>query len=151
MTRAADVAGLIPQAGVARLVESVLELRPDGIDCEGRIPARHPLVRGGSAPAFLGLELAAQAAAVFEALRRLEREGPGEPRVGFLVSLRDVRLDRDELPADAPLVASVRSLGGTPPLALYQARVLHAGVVALEGTLGTFLPAGGGQRSGLAR
>jgi len=145
MTGAAqDVAGLIPQAGVARLVESVLELRADGIDCAGRIPSGHPLVREGRAPAFLGLEMAAQAAAAFEALRRREHEGQAAPRVGFLVSLRDVRLSMPELPAGVPLVASIRPLGGAASLALYEVRVLHAGVVVVHGTLGTFMhPADG--------
>jgi len=141
-----DVVALVPQAGVARLVESVVELREDGIDCAGCIPLGHSLVRGGSAPAFVGLELAAQAAAVFEALRRRQREGESEggARVGYLVSLRDVRLERRELPAGVPLVASIRSLGGAASLARYDVRVLHDGAVALQGTLGTFLRSSAG-------
>lgn len=48
---AVDVAGLIPQAGVARLVEAVL-FREDGIDCAGRIPCEHPMAREGVYPRF---------------------------------------------------------------------------------------------------
>jgi predicted hotdog family 3-hydroxylacyl-ACP dehydratase len=143
---AIDVAGLIPQAGVARLVQAVLDLREDGIDCAGRIPVRHPLVQAGAVPSFMGLEMAAQAAAVFEALRRRERDERTDPRVGFLVSLRDVRLNVPTLPAEVSLVASIRSLGGAAPLALYQVRVLHGDVVGVQGTLGTFLPPSEGQR-----
>jgi predicted hotdog family 3-hydroxylacyl-ACP dehydratase len=147
MTRVAvDVEGLIPQAGVARLVEAVLELREDGIDCAGRVPSTHPMAREGEVPAFLGLELAAQAAAVFEALRRREKGGHANPRVGFLVSLRDVRIDLRTFPVEASLVASIRSLGGAASLALYQVRVLHRGVVGVQGTLGTFLPPSEGHR-----
>jgi predicted hotdog family 3-hydroxylacyl-ACP dehydratase len=147
MTRlAVDVAGLIPHAGVARLVETVLELREDGIDCAGRFPPEHPMVRGGAVPAFVGLELAAQAAAVFEALRRREKDGHSNPRVGFLVSLRDVRIDLRTFPVGVLLVASIRSLGSAAPLALYQVGVLHRGAVGVQGTLGTFLPPSEGQK-----
>jgi predicted hotdog family 3-hydroxylacyl-ACP dehydratase len=148
---AVDVAGLIPQAGIARLVESVLDLREDGIDCAGRIPARHPLVREGAVPAYVGLEMAAQAAAVFEALRRREREGQSDPRVGFLVSLRDVRLDVPTLPVGGELIASIRSLGGAAPLAVYQVRVLLGDMVGVQGTLGTFLPPSSGEWGRQAR
>jgi predicted hotdog family 3-hydroxylacyl-ACP dehydratase len=138
----ADVAGLLPQAGLARFVESVVELREDGIDCAGRIPPGHPLVRGGKVAGFVGLELAAQAAAVFEALRRASRGGEAVARPGLLVSLRDVRLERAELSAGAPLVASVRAVGSAAALSLYAARVFEGGALALEGTLGTYLPPG---------
>lgn len=139
MTPAGDVASLLPHAGVARLVESVLELRPEGIDCAGRIARAHALVRGGAAPAFVGLELAAQAAALFEALRRRERGEAGEPRVGLLVSLKDVRIERAELPAGELLVASIRSAGGAGALSLYEAEVRLSGERVLGGTLGVFL------------
>lgn len=135
-----DITRLIPHEGVARMVESVVELRDDGIDCKGRISPGHALVRGGSAPAFVGLELAAQAAAVFEALRGPEQEAGSGARVGFLVSLRDVRLDLSELPAGVPLVVSVRALGGAGALGLYEVRVRHDGRLCVQGTLGTFAP-----------
>jgi predicted hotdog family 3-hydroxylacyl-ACP dehydratase len=141
-----DVARLIRHQGVARMVESVLELREDGIDCAGRIPPGHALARGGRAPAFVGLELAAQAAAVFEALRRPEQEPGSGARMGLLVSLRDVRLELSDLPAGVPLVASVRSLGGAAALSLYAVRVLHDGRLCVEGTLGTFAPGATAQR-----
>jgi predicted hotdog family 3-hydroxylacyl-ACP dehydratase len=135
-----DVAGLLPQAGHARMVDSVVELREDGIVCAGRISPEHPLVRGGRVAGFVGLELAAQAAAVFEALRRRALGGEAAARVGLLVSLRDVRLELAELSAGTRLVASIRAVGSAAALSLYEARVFEGGALALEGTLGTYLP-----------
>jgi predicted hotdog family 3-hydroxylacyl-ACP dehydratase len=126
----------LAQTGPARLVAAVLEVREDGIECEGRVPSGHALAADGSAPAYLGLELAAQAAAILEATRHGASSGP---RRGLLVSLRDVRIARPRLPVDQALRASVRAAGGAGGLVLYAVRVTHQGELDVEGTIGAYM------------
>lgn len=138
------VADLVPHGRPALLIETVSALHEDGIDCVGTVPADFALAREGLAPAFVGLEIAAQAAAIYEALRRGVEDGGSVRRVGFLVSLRDVRLEQPDLPVGVPLMASVRSLGGAGSLRQYEARIELDGSTVVRGTLGTFVPGADG-------
>lgn len=121
------------------LVERVLDVFDGGMICEGCVPAAGPLAHEGRASAFLGVELAAQTAAVLESLGRAP--GGGEPRIGYLASIRDARFAVPELPAGRPLLATVRRLGGVPPLAMYSAVVALAedGSELVSATLSTYL------------
>ena len=135
------VASLVPHRGRALLVEDVVALLEDGIECRGRVPKDAALARDGRVPSFVALELAAQAAAVLEALRR---RGGGEaatgPRTGYLVSLRGVVMERSEIPVDTPLSVSLKSSGEAGGLGLYEAVVACEGLVCARGILGTFSP-----------
>lgn len=137
-------ADLLPHGPPARWVDEVLERAEGELTCRGHIPAESPFVRGGSAPATAGLELAAQAAAVLEALERTESGGGPPPRLGYLVRVRDASLGETGIPAGAPLIARVRRTGGMPPLALYEVEVRleapepAAGVEICRGSLGTW-------------
>ncbi len=155
---AADAApgpgALLPHGPPARWIDEVLTHAPGELTCRGRIPAASPFARGGTAPALAGLELAAQAAAVLEAL---ERAGAGTgagagPRRGYLVRVRDAALASAGIPAEAPLLVRVRRTGGLPPLALYEVEVRREeGGEAAEvcrGTLGTWLAAEDGAGPG---
>lgn len=128
---------LVPHAPPARLVRSVLEVNPEGLAGVAEIPSGSPFVEAGRAPAFLGLEAAAQGAAVLEALDRKEQPGP---RIGYLVGIRDARLHVAHLPADRPLRFAVRLAGSAPPLAVYEVVVEGAGGRELvRGTISTYL------------
>jgi len=131
------VEGLIPHRGPALLVESIAEVRPDRIVCWGRVPPESPFAAEGKAPAFVGLEMGAQAAAVLEALGRGEPEDGGGPRVGYLVGIRDARLAVD-LPVGRRLRVTARAAGGAPPLALYDVSVEDDGVEFARGLLSTY-------------
>lgn len=122
-----------------RLVESVVEVGDGVVVCEGRVAADHPLAAEGAVPAVLGLELAAQAAAVVEALSRRGVTGsPVEPRRGYLVSVRGARLRAPTFPAGALLRATVRAAGRAGPLAMWEAVVDVEGEEHLTATLGTY-------------
>jgi predicted hotdog family 3-hydroxylacyl-ACP dehydratase len=125
------------------LLERVLAQRADGATCQGRIPVDSPFALGDRAPALVAIELAAQAAAAFEALGRQGSESPAGPRVGYLVSVRAARFTVHDLPLDSPLVAQVRSAGSAPPLAVYDVRVERDGREVMSATLGTYLAASG--------
>jgi predicted hotdog family 3-hydroxylacyl-ACP dehydratase len=137
------VESLLPQQPPMRFVTSIVGERPDGLVCEARIPAACALVVGGGAPAFAAVEAAAQTAALWEAVRRA-RESSGAssgagPRVGYLVALRELAFFAERIPADAPLVASVRLDGAALPLTHYAIEVGRDGALVLRGKIATYL------------
>lgn len=103
-------AGLIPHAPPALLVRSA---------SVAVIPEDNPFVEAGRAPAFVGLEAGAQAAAVLEALDR----SAGEPRIGYVVAIRNARFRASWLPAGRPLPVTVKPAGSAPPLSIYEVSV----------------------------
>lgn len=130
---------LIPHRPPMLFIERILGEAEDGATCLGRVPAACALVTGGSTPAFVALEAAAQTAAAWEALRRSRDSGAPSVRTGYLVSLRDVVLHRRTIPAEADLIASIRLVATAPPLTTYAVDVAVLGELALRGTIGTYL------------
>jgi predicted hotdog family 3-hydroxylacyl-ACP dehydratase len=131
----------VPHRDRAILVEDIVALLEDGIECRGRIPPDAALARDGRVPSFVALELAAQSAAVLEALRRRGRaEAVALPRTGYLVSLRGVVMERPEIPVGAPLTVCLKSSGQAGGLGLYEAVVVCEGLVCVRGVVGTFSP-----------
>lgn len=129
---------LVPHRLPMRLVESFLGETEDGATCLARLAPGCGFAPGGAAPAIVLLEAAAQTAAAWEALRR-SREASGSPRIGYLVSARDVVLARATVPVGAVLRATVRLDATAPPLAQYLVRVAVSGRTALRGRIGTYL------------
>jgi 3-hydroxyacyl-[acyl-carrier-protein] dehydratase len=130
---------LIPHRPPMLFVKELVGVADDGATCLAQVPGDCALVVGESVPAFVSLEAAAQTAAVWEAFRRSRASGPAGPRVGFLVSLKEIVLHRGTIPADTDLIASVRLLMEASPLTTYAVDVSVEGEVALRGTIGTYL------------
>jgi len=65
---------LLPHRPPMRFVEEIVTETDGGVVCAVRVPERSAFSAGGSAPALVALEMAAQSAATFEALHRF-REG----------------------------------------------------------------------------
>jgi 3-hydroxymyristoyl/3-hydroxydecanoyl-(acyl carrier protein) dehydratase len=126
------VSTLIPHEPPARLLREVLEASAEGLTGIAQIPADSPFVHDGRAPSFLGLEAAAQGAAVLEALSRQDASGP---RIGYLVGLRNARLHTPWLPAEQPFRVTVRLTGSAPPLSMYEVAVDEI----LHGSISTYL------------
>lgn len=124
-------ADLLPHAYPARLVRGVIGTAPEEIAVVAEIPPGHPLVENGLAPALLGIEAAAQAAAVLEALQRTDAPGP---RIGYLVGIREARL-QGSFPAGRPFRATARLQGGAFPLSIYE--ILAEGIAT--GTISTYV------------
>lgn len=125
------VEDLLPHALPARLICGVLEASSEGIVAVAEIPPGHPLVADGLAPALLGIEAAAQAAGVLEALQRTDAPGP---RIGYLVGIREARL-LGSFPAGRLFLATARLLGGAFPLSIYE--IVVEGIVT--GTISTYI------------
>jgi 3-hydroxymyristoyl/3-hydroxydecanoyl-(acyl carrier protein) dehydratase len=132
-----DPATLVPHAPPALFLRDVIEAGPEGIVCAVEIPSLHPLASEGRVPSFAGLEAAAQAAAILEALGR-SGEGGG-PRIGYLVGIRDARFHTAFLPTDRPLRAEVRLHGSVPPLSMYRVSVQGAGGEIVTGMISTYI------------
>lgn len=132
------IESLLPHRDPALLVRVVTELAAEEITCIAVVPGDHPLVERGRAPCLLGIEAAAQAAAALEALSRAAG-GPPEPRVGYLVGVRDAAFHAADLAAGWPLRVTVRATGSAPPLAVYEATVEVDGELAMTATLSTYL------------
>lgn len=128
---------LIPHAPPALLVRSVEAVSSEGITGLAVIPGDHPLARNGRVPSFLGLEAAAQAAAVLEALER--RGDGGGPRIGYLVGIRDARLRISDLPVGRRFRVTARVHGSAPPLSMYQVALEGRDGELLAGTISTYL------------
>ena len=135
----APIRELIPHRPPMLFVDHVLGEAEDGASALGRVPGGCALVERGRTPAFVALELAAQTAAVWEALRRSRVSGAGEPRMGYLVSVKDVSMHTATIAADADLIATVRLVAVAPPLATYAVEIAASGACALRGTIGTYL------------
>ena len=131
------VAALLPHAAPARFIRGILSADEEEIACVAEIPLLHPLVEGDRVPAFAGIEAAAQAAAILEALKR-SREAPG-PRIGYLVGVREARFAAPLLPAGRPLRAAARLQGGAFPLSVYEIAVGDPGREIVTGSISTFL------------
>jgi predicted hotdog family 3-hydroxylacyl-ACP dehydratase len=126
---------LIPHRGPALLLEAVLDAGPEHAICRGRVPVGSAFVIGGRAAAVIAIEVAAQTAAVHQALAA---PSGGNARPGYLVGVRDASLRADFVPAGAVLVATVRRLGGAGPLATYEVSVTGPGSAEiLTATLST--------------
>ncbi len=132
------VSALLPHAPPSRLLAAVLAASASGIVCAGVIPGTHPLVERGEAPGFLAIELAAQAAAVLQAL---QRSPAGGPRIGYLVGVRGAHLPTG-LPIGQALRVTAASTGGAGALATYDMEVsAEDGDKRLAtGAISTFLP-----------
>jgi predicted hotdog family 3-hydroxylacyl-ACP dehydratase len=121
---------LLPHGPPARLIRGIVEAALEGITAVAEVPPEHPLAVNGLAPGLLGIEAAAQAAAVLEALQRTGNPGP---RIGYLVGVRDARL-RGALPVGRPFRVTARLQGGAPPLSIYEIAVGET----VTGTISTY-------------
>jgi 3-hydroxymyristoyl/3-hydroxydecanoyl-(acyl carrier protein) dehydratase len=135
-----SLAALLSHAPPARFVRGVLSAAEEEIVCVAEIPLLHPLVEGDRVSAFAGIEAAAQAAAVLEALNR-PRDAPG-PRIGYLVGIREARFAAPVLPAGRPMRATARLQGGAFPLSIYEIAVGEPGRETVAGSISTFLAGG---------
>ncbi|HEV7672155.1 MAG TPA: hypothetical protein VGS22_26865 [Thermoanaerobaculia bacterium] len=135
-----EAAGRVPHVPPALLIESLVTRGPSGARGRALISADSPFAAVGKAPSYLGLEIAAQTAALVEALGREGEDSA--PRVGYLVAIRQARCFARTLPVGEPLDVVVRFAGSAPPLSIYEILVEQAGRVRVEGTISTWITEG---------
>lgn len=131
---------LLPHSGVARLLTRVIEVGPVSIACEGAVSLNSPYLRAGRCPAWMGIELAAQAAALLELLPRASDALEGSPSsLGYIVRLRGIRCARSFFQPESPLTALATRLTASPPLFVYAIRVADSQGILLEGQISMYL------------
>lgn len=117
----------LPHRGVAVLITRVAAQSAATITAAARVPAAHPLVRAGRAPAIVAVEAAAQATALLGAT------GPGAR--GYLVGVPRCALAVADLAADAPFVVTVEHLYTEGPLSHWSFRATREATDIATGEL----------------
>lgn len=130
---------LLPHRPPMRFVQSILSEKADSLTCMATIPSASTLAGSDGAPAVIGLEVAAQAAAAWEALQRWREEGAAAPCIGYLVALREVVFFVERIPADQALSVIVKLDMALPPLSHYLVELYLKGRLLVRGKIATFL------------
>ena len=134
---APPTSAVVPHTGVARMVRDVISADARSIVATATIDPAHPLVVAGEAPAYLGIEIGAQAAAAHAAIGAAA--GASTPAVsGRLVRVREASFARPTLPAGAVLDVTAACTGAFPPLASYVITVGLVDAVIVTATISTY-------------
>lgn len=134
---APPASAVVPHTGVARMVRDVVSVDTASIVATATVDPAHPLVVAGEAPAYLGIEIGAQAAAALAAIDA--SAGASTPAVsGRLVRVREAAFARPTLPAGVVLEVTAACTGAHPPLASYLVTVTHAGLAVVTATISTY-------------
>ena len=129
-----DPAVLIPHRPPTLIVTAIEGHTPQAITVHGLIPSDHPLAVGGSVPAVLAMEFAAQGAGMLLGLLRLEENFESSPpEKGYLASLRGVKMGIPTLPVDHSMSAEVILDGRLGSAALFSASVTLGGELVAAG------------------
>ncbi|MEH2410711.1 hypothetical protein [Nostoc sp.] len=146
-----EIAARIPHGGPMCLLERVVRWDNEKIQCEAinHHADDHPLMQGGILETLAAIEYAAQAMAMHGALiaeantdANANAASFGQPKVGYLVSVRDVTCYVASLEsADTPLVIIASRLLGDATQMMYAFQV-HAGTsLCAEGRAAVFIDA----------
>jgi len=135
-----DIEAMIPHKGAMCLWDGVVDWDAQRIRLrsDSHRDAAHPLRSDGRLRAVHLCEYGAQAMAVHGGLRGAA--AGGEPKVGFLVALRDVQLHVariDDLPE--ALECEAELLAESVASQQYAFRIVHAGNVVAEGRAAVML------------
>jgi predicted hotdog family 3-hydroxylacyl-ACP dehydratase len=101
----------LPHGPAARLVASVVGREGGVVRCRARVPLDSPWVSEGRVPAFVAVEIGAQATALVDA-----GDGTAAPRGGVLVGARDARFFVPSFAAGVVMEVEARDAGSAPPL-----------------------------------
>jgi predicted hotdog family 3-hydroxylacyl-ACP dehydratase len=137
-----DLDALLPHRTPMRFVTGIVDMAERSLISSVEIPASCPLVHAGYTPVLVGIEAAAQTAATWEALRRWRETGNAAPRIGYLVTLRDLMFYTEQLPAGESMRVSVCLEALAPPLTHYRVELTRDGRTLLRGTIATYLSNG---------
>lgn len=126
---------LLPHRGPAVLLDAVLEDHADGIRATTRITSEHPyFVDGAGVPAWVGIEIMAQAIAAHAGLE--VRRAQKAPNAGMLLGTRRYQAETAYFPAGMQLeVTADREFGESGGVAACACRILAEGRTLVTATL----------------
>jgi predicted hotdog family 3-hydroxylacyl-ACP dehydratase len=137
--RTPDLDALLPHRPPMRWLRNIVDESEEGIVCTASIPRACALAATGNVPAVAAVEAAAQGAALWEALHRSRASGKMVPRMGYLVSMRDVEWFEPGIEAETSFIVSATLTASIGTLTQYAIRATHRGSTLLRGTIGTML------------
>lgn len=127
---------LLPHSGRALLLSRIITSGAENLEGEAIIRDSYPLAIDGTAPCLVGIEIAAQAAAALEALKRAEGGAGGG---GRLVRVDDATFTCGTLPVNSAIDVKVRRESVMLPLVKYRVEIATAGRLCMEARLSIFL------------
>jgi predicted hotdog family 3-hydroxylacyl-ACP dehydratase len=127
----------LPHRGRMRLIDRVERCDDDSIVCTAVVRPDGLFTRPEGMPAWIGVELMAQAAAAWAGHR--ERAGGGAPRVGFLVGARRYEAREPIFAVGASLsVTAVCAAAGDNGMRLFDCTIAQDGRQLATGRIGVF-------------
>jgi predicted hotdog family 3-hydroxylacyl-ACP dehydratase len=135
-----ELATILPHRGPSLLVREVRAAGGERLTAMASIPQANGLVDVGAAHPMLAVEIAAQAAALFQTVRQTGPAQPGGVR-GFLVGIRQVALASTSLPVDTELRIDVEPRSYLPPLFHYWFELRHDDHLLASGTISIYVTA----------
>ena len=125
----------LPHRGRMRLIDRVEQCDADGIACTAIVRPDGLFTGADGMPAWIGIELMAQAAAAWAGAAA--RAGGGAPRAGVLVGSRRYDAHEPLFPVGAALrVTAVCALAGDNGLRLFDCTIAHEGRTLATGRIG---------------
>lgn len=127
----------LPHRGRMRLIDRVERCDADSIACTAVVRADGLFTGPEGMPAWIGVELMAQAAAAWAGQRA--RAGGGVPRAGFLVGARRYEAHEPTFAVGAPLsVVAVCAAAGDNGMRLFDCTITQDGRPLASGRIGVF-------------
>jgi predicted hotdog family 3-hydroxylacyl-ACP dehydratase len=122
------------------LIERVVEFGPSHVEVSTRVPQNHPLVEGPRGmPAWVGIELMAQAVSVFSALE-LRAQGLA-PRIGLLLGARRFEARSRYFRVGATLnVVATLVLRDAAGLGVFECTIHEQGSLRAQGQVKGYMP-----------
>jgi predicted hotdog family 3-hydroxylacyl-ACP dehydratase len=127
----------LPHRGRMRLIDRVERCDDTTIACTATVRQDGLFTGTDGMPAWIGIELMAQAAAAWAGARA--RADGGAPRVGFLVGARRYEAHVPMFTIGAELnVTAVCALAGANGMCLFDCTIVHAGRELASGRIGVY-------------
>ena len=132
------LADLVPHRAPMLLLDELIDSDDTGATCAVTSRANSMFAEGGSVPAWVALEYCAQCVAVFAGLQAQKRGEP--PRLGLLVSAREITLETDTFSPGDRLVVQVRHEFGEVRVGRFECSVTRAGQPVAKASLSVYQP-----------
>ncbi len=131
---------LVPHTGPMLLIDTVLSHAPDRVSVEVVIRKSQLFFRPGfGVPAYVGLEMMAQAVCAWDSLKR--RHGGQAPAMGFLLGCRRYKTARPHFRERECLRIEAISLMGGAAMGSFECRILdESGLELASGVISAYRP-----------
>ncbi|TNE33981.1 MAG: hypothetical protein EP348_11895 [Alphaproteobacteria bacterium] len=120
------------------LIDAVTEADETEVAARVDIHTETPFLQGEEVPAYVGIEYMAQSIAAWSGIKA--RKSGGEPRIGYLVSTRNMKMTGGNYRIGDRLEISVRLVYDETPMAVFDCEIRRAGNCLAEARLNVYQP-----------